>query len=690
MSWNEGKHERDADGRFAPKGSAEVAASASTASKSYTLPGLGTFTKEGSKTTIQVSWLGKAALETAAGAAVVAALPGAVTGAVGIAANGLAGFLVDKVGASVGRAALAGAAEKLAAKIGAKATKAAAKSIATKAAVGVIERHTVGSNFLKLLKDKFRGVQIDTEPGWFRPSTITIDRTPPKGAVVSMATLRKAAIEFSWDESKHRRGAGGRFVSLEHAEAANDHLKSSLAHARALLRPKALLGHHAPLHEHERHVTEHEEEIDRILKHLADTLGSVDSAPPVLKLSNRGTGFQLSLKSLAAARTQFDQPEWEESKHKRDAGGRFASVAHASAVASHYHTARGEAHDHLFGAPKPSVVKPKKAEGSGGESEKRESPDDEVDGGESGEEQGGSDTDTVPPQPKPEKTEAEKLKLITASVRRKELRIIRAIATLKSARESAGQIPAPDESPAPAQPEPAAGQSSAAEPPGHAERMERWKGSLPAMLPYVPPIQKAWTPPKVYAEHRDHMDPSDAHYEDGKRLLAHIKNNVAHQWMYDAIGTAKKAGWQIPPTIRNDSRSDRANGWLDPGDGHLHLTTYRPTTEIQAEKRWEVEKGFASQENTMLHEMAHWQHLQAIGPAAMVFMLQHASRRQEKGLSGFKSSEHEAIGKQVSDRASRSPLEFVAEAYAGHAVGKRYSDEVRSLFHALTDGKLTI
>lgn len=222
MSWNEGKHERDADGRFAPKGSAEVAASASTASKSYTLPGLGTFTKEGSKTTIQVSWLGKAALETAAGAAVVAALPGAVTGAVGIAANGLAGFLVDKVGASVGRAALAGAAEKLAAKIGAKATKAAAKSIATKAAVGVIERHTVGSNFLKLLKDKFRGVQIETEPGWFKPSTITIDRTPPKGAVVSMATLRKAAIEFSWDESKHRRSAGGRFASLEHAEAANE------------------------------------------------------------------------------------------------------------------------------------------------------------------------------------------------------------------------------------------------------------------------------------------------------------------------------------------------------------------------------------------------------------------------------------------------------------------------------------
>jgi hypothetical protein len=166
-SWDESKHRREG-GKFAPKGGggASPKAPAKTGEqKTRSIAGLGSVTTGGGKTVIKVSWLTKVAAETAAGAALVAALPAAAVGAAGAAVAGVATKAIVSIGSKIGSRALVRAAGRIGTAVG---TRAVDKAINSGA--GAIVGNAGG------LASLFRGVSVETEDGWFKPSTITIDR----------------------------------------------------------------------------------------------------------------------------------------------------------------------------------------------------------------------------------------------------------------------------------------------------------------------------------------------------------------------------------------------------------------------------------------------------------------------------------------------------------------------------------
>jgi hypothetical protein len=176
FDWDESKHRR-VGGKFAPKGGGGEAPKApakagSGEPKTRSIAGLGSVTTGGGKTVLKISWLGKVAAETAVGAAAVAALPEVAVGAAGALLGGLVQKVITKAATSIGSKALVLAARKA----GATAAQKAAGTAAGKVLAGAVERQALGSGALGFLKDRLSRVHVETEDGWFKPSTITIDR----------------------------------------------------------------------------------------------------------------------------------------------------------------------------------------------------------------------------------------------------------------------------------------------------------------------------------------------------------------------------------------------------------------------------------------------------------------------------------------------------------------------------------
>jgi hypothetical protein len=174
-SWDEAKYERNESGQFAPKnggGGAPKAPAKTEEPKTRSIAGLGSVTTGGGKTVLKVSWLGKVAAETAVGAAAVAALPEVAVSAAGVILGGFFQKIAAKAATAVGSKVL-GAVVK---KAGATAAQKAAGTAAGKVLAGAVERQALGSGALGFLKDRLSRVRVETEDGWFKPSTITIDR----------------------------------------------------------------------------------------------------------------------------------------------------------------------------------------------------------------------------------------------------------------------------------------------------------------------------------------------------------------------------------------------------------------------------------------------------------------------------------------------------------------------------------
>lgn len=231
LEWDESKHRR-VGGKFAPKGGggASPKAPAKTGEpKTRSIPGLGSVTTGGGKTVLKVSWLGKVAAETAVGAAAVAALPEVAVGAAGVVLGGFFQKIAAKAATAVGSKVL-GAVVK---KAGATAAQKAAGTAAGKVLAGAVERQALGSGALGFLKDRLSRVRVETEDGWFKPSTITINGRKDLMSRLRITALREAAeaTNFSWDESKVARKAG-RFASKGQAEAVSAHYKQAITSAK--------------------------------------------------------------------------------------------------------------------------------------------------------------------------------------------------------------------------------------------------------------------------------------------------------------------------------------------------------------------------------------------------------------------------------------------------------------------------
>ncbi len=175
FDWEEDKHPRKG-GKFAPKGGGGDETPSEKQDepepKTHSIVGIGSVTQHADKTVLKVSWLGKAALETAAGAAAVAALPEVAVGAAGVVFGGLLEKVVGKIATTVGSKAIGA----LAAKLGATAAERATATAAGQAIAGVAESHAKGAGALGFLANRLSRVHVETEAGWFKPSTITIDK----------------------------------------------------------------------------------------------------------------------------------------------------------------------------------------------------------------------------------------------------------------------------------------------------------------------------------------------------------------------------------------------------------------------------------------------------------------------------------------------------------------------------------
>jgi hypothetical protein len=234
LEWDESKHRR-VGGKFAPKGGGgeapkTPAKAGSGEPKTRSIAGLGSVTTGGGKTVLKVSWLGKVAAETAVGAAAVAALPEVAVGAAGVILGGFFQKIAAKAATAVGSKVLGVVAQKA----GATAAQKAAGIAAGKVLAGAVQRNTLGSGALGFLKDRLSRVSVETEDGWFKPSTITIDQRKDLMSRLRITALRNAAkvTNFTaWDESKVSRKAG-RFASKGQAEAVSAHYKQAITGAK--------------------------------------------------------------------------------------------------------------------------------------------------------------------------------------------------------------------------------------------------------------------------------------------------------------------------------------------------------------------------------------------------------------------------------------------------------------------------
>ena len=133
------------------------------------------------------------------------------------------------------------------------------------------------------------------------------------------------------------------------------------------------------------------------------------------------------------------------------------------------------------------------------------------------------------------------------------------------------------------------------------------------------------------------------------------------QLTVDAVETARAHGVSVPDKI---SVSDGDSTAYASGK-HLAWGRRRITAEGRAKT---VEVGVLSQDNPMLHEMAHVAHQESAGA-------------RYDSMNNFMNNENDRqVAAKVSTYAKRNPKEFVAETASGIMSGKSYPDDVMSMY----------
>ena len=108
--------------------------------------------------------------------------------------------------------------------------------------------------------------------------------------------------------------------------------------------------------------------------------------------------------------------------------------------------------------------------------------------------------------------------------------------------------------------------------------------------------------------------------------------------------------------------------------------------KIQEKIKNGVNEKWISSEDVFAHEYAHHSHIQIIGgKKANDFRINKWDSQSFVGSEKYKSIETAA---KVSQYATKNPLEFVAETFAGHQGGKKYTDDVYSLYFYLDGPEL--
>lgn len=164
--------------------------------------------------------------------------------------------------------------------------------------------------------------------------------------------------------------------------------------------------------------------------------------------------------------------------------------------------------------------------------------------------------------------------------------------------------------------------------------------------------------------------------EDGPHVVAHAK--AAN----DAIAKVKAAGFPIPsklvlgshPTFEagNTGVYEPMYGDNDPKGGLITINSKEFTEKYQLQKHV---VGGGTSKATILHELAHWLYNRDNTQNATLIRLKHLGRE----IKGWDPS----TAKLVSNYAATDPAEFVAETFAGLALGEVYAPEVYAMYEKL-------
>jgi hypothetical protein len=133
----------------------------------------------------------------------------------------------------------------------------------------------------------------------------------------------------------------------------------------------------------------------------------------------------------------------------------------------------------------------------------------------------------------------------------------------------------------------------------------------------------------------------------------------------------------VPNVVYRPKAESRAVAEYDHETDTLYVSDAL-TDEVAASFRHAAARGWVSQPNPLLHELAHRHHALA----------DSESYEASKSLV-FSDAESRAIAESVSRYATSSGREFVAEAVAGLWAGKEYSDDVMRLLSVVTNGNFS-
>jgi HK97 family phage portal protein len=129
----------------------------------------------------------------------------------------------------------------------------------------------------------------------------------------------------------------------------------------------------------------------------------------------------------------------------------------------------------------------------------------------------------------------------------------------------------------------------------------------------------------------------------------------------------------------NGGRMGKVMGYYSPSASdtiHINsnLTPGEPGYSINS--GWAAGSAASPHGSIVIHETGHMLHHSAVGSQAF-----SAFPRPPRGGGSNLTFRDSVVAGQVSRYAQTCPVEFVAEAYSGHLAGRRYSDEVYTLYN---------
>lgn len=161
----------------------------------------------------------------------------------------------------------------------------------------------------------------------------------------------------------------------------------------------------------------------------------------------------------------------------------------------------------------------------------------------------------------------------------------------------------------------------------------------------------------------------------GVRMVELPNNKHFAQAAVFAVALVKKEGFNLPSMFLAVLPKGKALAYTI-GET-ISLTSARFS---EADARAEVEKGWWSQQNIVLHEIGHVNHYISIGS-------DNFKRLQDEGWDSGGPEETD-VAKKVSGYAATEPVEFVTETFSGYLSGKRYDDDVMKLYNHYGGPKL--